>query len=60
MPPPKPRVKMKNFADSAVTGLAKSACREECTVTWKSGASAVQFHDILYKMFPDILYTYPA
>ena len=27
---------------------------------WKSGASAVQFHDILYKTFRDILYTRPA
>ena len=26
-------------------------------MTWKSGAEAVQFHDILYKTFRDILYT---
>jgi hypothetical protein len=28
--------------------------------SWKSGASAVQFDDILYKTFRDILYTRPA
>ena len=27
---------------------------------WKSGPSGVQFHDILYKTFRDILYTRPA
>ena len=27
---------------------------------WKSGPLGVQFHDILYKTFRDILYTLPA
>src|SRR5713226_2362619 len=30
------------------------------SLPWKSGPEGVQFHDILYKTFRDILYTSPA
>ena len=36
------------------------ACTSLQVPPWKSGPSGVQFHDILYKTFRDILYTRPA